>query len=164
MNILIGKSLPIVNISSEAQLKIICNSMFNKYPKNQPSILQILNKDITQWPKQAPQIISQQDLSNGIINLAITANGATGWGSAIIKQVFSSSETARTAFHYIICNIASNIIPDNNKKILTSMILIPLSKNNGSIRPISIGDIWMRLTGLILLGNINTYIPDLLPT
>ncbi len=101
MQILVGNSLPSFNISSESHLKNLCDSYFSDYPIDTPSILQILNSSLHQWPNQAPDIISQQDLFNGIQNLAITANGATGWCTAMIKQLFVTSDTVRNAFHYI---------------------------------------------------------------
>ena len=147
MSVINNNNLPIHTVETNKELHDTCKDYFNNKPK-----LSILN--IKQWPSQAPQLINYDDMVIGIKRLKVNASGITGWSASLIKQIFSIGHDIKVNILTILNKIATNQIPSKTSKFLTATILTLLSKPNNTIRPISVGDIWLRLTGSILLNSI----------
>ena len=154
MSIVRGDSLPKSPVQTEDDLRELCQKYFHEYPKNTLPILQILSPRLQRWPNGAPEIISAEDLEKGVKQLGNTAGGISGWSASILKQLIGLNPPIKETVLFIVRQIAGNKLPTAISKFITAILLTLLLKPNASIRPISVGEIFMRLTGSILIGRI----------
>ena len=162
MQIIRGDALPQSPVQTDEDLCKVCQKYFHTYPADALPILEILNPSLRRWPDNAPDLVSADNLEKGIKNLSDTASGISGWSAAILKQVFPLNPHTKAVILFVVRQLARNNIPPIIAKFITAFQLTLLQKPNLSIRPISVGDLFMRLTSSILLQNIMPQIKILL--
>ena len=140
-------------------LKKKCEAFFSPFTEGSPSYLDTMRPGSTRWHGTS-ELISALDLDRAVRALPVTANGITGWSAALLKQLLAiGGSLVKTSLLYIVQTIAKNHLPLGVANFLTSNFLILLLKPNGTDRPISVGDIFIRLVGAALLYNIRLVIP-----
>jgi len=86
------------------------------------------------------------DVQRAVSNLSNSACGITGWHASHFK-VIAETPDGLNALTYVVNEIFKAEVPDSLFEGLTSSILLPLQKEDGGIRPILIGDTFVRLIG-----------------
>ena len=140
-------------------LKKKCEAFFSPFPEGSPSYLDTMRPGSTSWHGTS-ELISALDLDRAVKALPVTANGISGWSAALLKQLLATGGSlVKTSLLYVVQTIAKNHLPLCVANFLTSNFLTLLLKSNGTDRPISVGDIFIRLVGAALLYNIRHVIP-----
>jgi hypothetical protein len=74
--------------------------------------------------------------------------GPSGWSRELLLPVFLKSCIVRDAITWIVEQILNNSLPPESRAIITECNLIPLIKDEKSLRPIAIGDLLLKMASL----------------
>ena len=117
-------------------------------------------------PKQAriPQGKFCPVLTTDIVQRAIqsqsqSASGITGWHASHLSAIADSDDGLRCVT-YVLNRIYAKDMPETIFKGLQTSLLVPLTKDNGGIRPILIGDCLMRLLAKCVVEAEQRYIAN----
>jgi len=78
------------------------------------------------------------------------APGPSGWTEELLLQVAGDNDNA-IGIAFVVQQIIDGVAP-NSEGLLTDAVLIGIPKPNGSIRPIAMGEVILRLAGSILIA------------
>ena len=124
-----------------------------------PEYVDAMRPEFIKWNNPS-ELLSSLDLDRAIRGLHKTANGITGWSSSILKQLVNTGGSlVKSSILYVVQMIAKNHLPLRVANFLTANLLTLLKKLNNSDRPISVGDIFIRISGGALLYNIRHALP-----
>lgn len=91
-----------------------------------------------------------------------SAPGPSGWGGNMVSCLLSDSR-ASELFHTLIQDIINGNISAKGKEWLTSSKLIAISKPDGGIRPISMGEIFLKIAGKYSIKKISKHMAEYFP-
>ena len=116
-------------------------------------------------PTDAPKIIAvDKDLIRDIISREM-ANGAapgrSGWTGDLLKAIAPDSECLEGIVTLTALIINGEIEGEAKKQLLTS-ILVGISKPNGGVRPIAVGEVFYKLAALYALKAVKKDLPAVL--
>jgi hypothetical protein len=90
-----------------------------------------------------------------------SAAGPSGWTNEHLQSVFFGYEEGKEAITQLINACLAGLLPDWED--MRASRLIPLLKKGGGVRPIAIGEVWMRLFSICALSECAGLGPSLAP-
>jgi hypothetical protein len=113
--------------------------------------------------QDTPPILSEEQVKTAVSTMRSTAAGITGWSPALIKAMVATPQ-GREAVTYITNALFAKSLPAEIYQGLSTSVLMLIAKDGGKgIRPIMIGDGWMRLMETCITQDIPTLSRDLPP-
>ena len=94
-----------------------------------------------------------------------SAPGPSGWtGSHLMLLVESGTEEAKTGLTLLTKDICNGVFGGSTQQRLLASVLMPISKNGGKgIRPIAMGEVFVKLAAHYSMSLIESQLPSLFP-
>lgn len=133
---------PPVDVSEEVirklkQLHPDASAAIPALPSGAPTVLEVGDEDL--------ENIIKRQLCNG------SAPGPSGWTGELIKPLIYD-EQCLPGLKALVADIANGNLDDHSRLLLLSSILMPVPKGASDIRPIAIGETFVRLATRYLLS------------
>ena len=111
-------------------------------------------------PDPAPLLLSAEDLQQGLSALpSLTSGGLTGWTYDLVRSLGTSPDFRQGLLR--VYNLLLQGKLDNPQDWLRDRV-VPLLKDDGSIRPIIVGDVWLRILSRIVACKMSRRAADFL--
>ena len=119
------------------------------------------NPHLTPTPPHSPEHqFELAVLTRHVKALKDVAPGPSRWSASMVKALLVDSACLE-GLRFLVEHIINDDLPRNVRDRICSARLIPLSKPNGGIRPIAIGETFLKLASGIIFSTIKPQFPDL---